>query len=93
MPVHVSDERAKKAAAEILKSRKFDMIRDVEDLAEALELACEYVDKAVAVCVRPTHVLKGEGVAQLIDVSEKLANYVRSANKIIQELRTGKAKV
>lgn len=93
MPVHVSNERAKKAAAEILKSRKIDMIRDVGELADALEVACEYVDKAIAVCVRPTHVLKGEGVAQLIDLSEKIGNYVRSANEIIQELRTGKAKV
>ena len=93
MPVHVSDERARKAAAEILKSRKIGMIRDLGELADALEVACEYVDKAIAVCVRPTHVLKGEGVAQLIDLSEMIRNYLRSANEIIQELRTGKAKV
>ena len=93
MPVHVSDERAKKAAEDLIKSRKIYMIKDLEDLSEALEHSIAYLEEATKICIRPTHILRGEGVADLVDMSEKLGNYLRSANAIIQDIRTGKAKV
>ena len=93
MPVQVSEEIADRNVREVWKKRKVDMIRDLGDLADNLQTAAEYVNSAVAVCVRPTHPLKGDGVAQLIDIAEKITNYVYSANMIIQDLRTGKAKI
>ena len=93
MPVQVSEEIAERNVREVWKKRKVDMIRDLSELADNLQSAAEYVNAAVAVCVRPTHPLKGDGVAQLIDIAEKITNYVYSANMIIQDIRTGKAKI
>lgn len=72
------------------KARKMDYLADVDEFKGLITTGYEYVQKALEVLVRRTHIIGGEGISELIIIRDKLEMYGEAADVIADEIRTGK---
>ncbi len=72
------------------KARKMDYLADVDEFKGLITTGYEYVQKALEVLVRKTHIIGGEGISELLMIRNKLEMYAEAADVIADEIRTGK---
>ena len=86
----MDDKEIDRYCRERKKNRKIEYLADVGEFKELVTTGYEYVQKALEVLVRKTHIIGGEGIAELLDIRNRLEMYAEAADVIADEIRTGK---
>lgn len=74
------------------KARKAEYLKDLEEIGKLCGMAAEYINQALIVCVRRTHVLGAGGITDLMSAAEMMYNYQNASEQLTEKVRAGKVK-